>query len=68
MKLPSSEKMQELGKFVSTFGYTIKGDLEEVHPKALQSIISAIKGKKEEEAISTIMLRSLRQARYSPRM
>ena len=63
---PSSEKMQELGKFVSTFGYTIKGDLEEVHPKALQSIISAIKGKREEEAISTIMLRSLRQARYSP--
>lgn len=63
---PSAEKMQELGKFVSTFGYTIKGDLEEVHPKALQSIISAIKGKKEEEAISTIMLRSLRQARYSP--
>lgn len=63
---PSSEKMQELGKFVSTFGYTIKGDLEEVHPKALQSIISAIKGKKEEEAISTIMLRSLRQAIYSP--
>ena len=63
---PSAEKMQELGKFVSTFGYTIKGDLEEVHPKALQSIISAIKGKKEEEAISTIMLRSLKQARYSP--
>ena len=63
---PSPEKMQELGKFVSTFGYTIKGDLEEVHPKALQSIISAIKGKKEEEAISTIMLRSLKQARYSP--
>lgn len=63
---PSPEKMQELGKFVSTFGYTIKGDLEEVHPKSLQSIISAIKGKKEEEAISTIMLRSLKQARYSP--
>lgn len=63
---PSAEKMQELGKFVSTFGYTIKGDLEEVHPKALQSIISVIKGKKEEEAISTIMLRSLKQARYSP--
>lgn len=63
---PSPERMQELGKFVSTFGYTIKGDLEEVHPKALQSIISAIKGKREEEAISTIMLRSLKQARYSP--
>jgi len=58
--------MEELGKFVATFGYSIKGDLEEVHPKALQSIIEQIKGKREEEAISTIMLRSLRQARYSP--
>lgn len=63
---PSSEKMQELGKFISTFGYTIKGDLDEVHPKSLQSIIEKIKGTKEEEIISTIMLRSLRQARYSP--
>lgn len=63
---PSSEKMQELSKFISTFGYTIKGDLEEVHPKALQSIIESIKGTKEEDVISTVMLRSLRQARYSP--
>ena len=63
---PSSEKMQDLNKFVSTFGYNIKGDLEEVHPKSLQSIINKIKGKREEEAISTVMLRSLRQARYSP--
>lgn len=63
---PSPEKMETLGKFVSTFGYTIKGDAEEVHPKALQAIIAQIKGKREEEAISTIMLRSLKQARYSP--
>ncbi len=65
-EVPSQEKMEELGKFVATFGYTIKGDLEEVHPKALQLIVEQIKGKREEEAISTIMLRSLRQARYSP--
>ncbi|HSQ88389.1 ribonuclease R [Romboutsia sp.] len=63
---PSPEKMQDLSKFISTFGYTIKGDLEQVHPKALQAIIEQIKGKREEEAISTIMLRSLKQARYSP--
>ena len=63
---PSSEKMEQLSKFVATFGYTIKGDLEQVHPKALQSIIKDIHGKKEEEVISTIMLRSLKQARYSP--
>ncbi|EQE75077.1 TPA: ribonuclease R [Clostridioides difficile] len=63
---PSLEKMEELSKFISTFGYIIKGDKEEVHPKALQGIIEKIKGKKEEGAISTIMLRSLKQAKYSP--
>ena len=63
---PSAEKMEQLSKFVATFGYTIKGDLEDVHPKALQAIVENIKGKREEEAISTILLRSLKQARYEP--
>ena len=63
---PSAEKMESLSKFVATFGYNIKGDLEEVHPKALQSIVEKIKGTREEEAISTILLRSLKQARYEP--
>ncbi|HSQ34076.1 MAG TPA: ribonuclease R, partial [Peptostreptococcaceae bacterium] len=63
---PSPEKMQDFSKFISTFGYTVKGDLEQVHPKALQAIIEQIKGKREEAAISTIMLRSLKQAKYSP--
>ncbi|WP_236874842.1 RNB domain-containing ribonuclease, partial [Clostridioides difficile] len=35
-------------------------------PKAVQGIIGKIKGRKEEGAISTIMLRSLKQAKYSP--
>ena len=32
----------------------------------MQSIIEKIKGTKEEESISTIMLRSMKQAKYSP--
>ncbi len=63
---PAHEKIETLNKFISTFGYVIKGDLESVHPKALQGIIDQIHGKTEEKAISTIMLRSLKQARYSP--
>ncbi|WP_373598975.1 ribonuclease R [Paraclostridium bifermentans] len=63
---PAQEKIETLNKFISTFGYVIKGDLESVHPKALQGIIEKIHGKTEEKAISTIMLRSLKQARYSP--
>lgn len=63
---PSQNKIQDLSKFISTFGYTVKGNLEEIHPKALQSIIEKIKGTKEEQVVSTIMLRSLKQAKYSP--
>ena len=44
----------------------IKGDTEEVHPKAIQKILKSIEGKKEERAISSLVLRSLKQAKYSP--
>lgn len=63
---PSAEKMEDLKKFIATFGYTIKGDLENVHPKEIQAIVEKIKGTKEEESISTIALRSMKQAKYSP--
>ena len=46
---PSSNKMEALNKFVNTYGYFVKGDTEEVHPKAIQAISKGIKGKKEEK-------------------
>ena len=58
--------MEDLNKFIATFGYHIKGDLEDVHPKEIQSLVEKIKGTKEEESISTIALRSMKQAKYSP--
>ena len=63
---PSAEKMEDLNKFIATFGYHIKGDLEDVHPKEIQSLVEKNKGTKEEESISTIALRSMKQAKYSP--
>ena len=63
---PTTEKLTDLNRFIAAFGYHIKGDLTEIHPKAMQAIVEKIKGTKEEEAISTILLRSMRQARYSP--
>lgn len=42
----------------------IKGS-QEIHPKELQKITKEIKGKKEEVLINTLMLRSLKKARYS---
>lgn len=61
---PSVEKMTTLSKLIHNFGYTLKGQ-NEIHPKELQLLTKEIKGKKEETLISTLMLRSLRKARYS---
>ena len=63
---PSSSKMEALNKFVNQFNMFVKGDTEEVHPKAIQAIIKGITGKPGEKAISTLILRSLKQAKYSP--
>lgn len=63
---PSLEKIESFNKFIHNFGYHIKGITEEIHPKSLQDLLQKIEGTKEEHIISTIMLRSLKQARYSP--
>ena len=63
---PSSSKMEALNKFVNQYNMFIKGDTEEVHPKALQKIIKGVEGKSGEKAINTLLLRSLKQAKYSP--
>jgi len=61
---PDEEKIEALNKILSNFGYLIKGS-QEIHPKELQKITKEIKGKKEEVLINTIILRSLKKARYS---
>ncbi len=61
---PNAEKLEAFAKFIHNFGYTLKG--KEIHPKELQLLTQEIKGKKEESVISTILLRSLKKAVYSP--
>ena len=63
---PSSSKIEALNKFIHNYDLLIKGDIEEVHPKAIQKILKSIDGKPEERAISSLVLRSLKQAKYSP--
>ena len=62
---PNDEKIEKLNEFIYNFGYHIKGS-QNIHPKALQSVLSKIQGTREEHIISRIMLRSLKQARYAP--
>lgn len=65
-EFPTEEKITNFNKFIHNFGYSIKGSLEEVHPKDIQKLLLEVEGKKEEQIISKLMLRSLKQAKYSP--
>ncbi|MCF6466654.1 ribonuclease R [Clostridium sp. Cult2] len=61
---PDMEKINSFNKFIHNLGYMIKGT-QEVHPKDLQLLTKEVKGKKEEILINTLLLRSLKKARYS---
>lgn len=61
---PDQEKITDLNSFLYNFGYKIKGNKENVHPKAFSSILEDIKGKDEEKVISNLILRTLKVARY----
>lgn len=62
---PDQEKLQNFLGFVQNFGYAVKGTGNLIHPRALQQLLDEVKGEKEETVISTMMLRSMKQAKYS---
>ncbi|WP_276356167.1 ribonuclease R, partial [Cohnella caldifontis] len=61
---PDGEKLMHFIQFAGNFGYAVKGKGGSVHPRALQTLLEDIKGTKEETVISTMMLRSMKQAKY----
>ncbi|WP_425058417.1 Ribonuclease R [Sporomusa carbonis] len=60
---PDEEKMARLNVLLNNFGQRLP-KTEEIQPMALQKVLSRIAGRPEERIISTVMLRSLKQARY----
>lgn len=60
---PSSEKIAALQKALGKLGYTL--DLEHTGPQDLQAILRQAAGKPEAQLVSTLLLRSLKQAKYS---
>ncbi|ADU31754.1 ribonuclease R [Evansella cellulosilytica] len=63
---PDEEKLNKFLEFITNFGYVVKGAANTVHPRALQELLDQVKGEPEEAVISTVMLRSMRQAKYDP--
>ena len=60
---PDQEKMDRLNALLHNFGQSLP-KTDEIRPMALQKVLSRIAGRPEERIISTVMLRSLKQARY----
>ncbi len=61
---PDGEKLMHFSEFITNFGYVIKERSDNIHPRSLQKLLEEIKGTKEETVISTVMLRSMKQAKY----
>ncbi len=62
---PNMDKISDLKRIIKPFGYNIKGDINDIGPKALNTVIESSKGRKEEHLINRLVLRSLKQAKYS---
>jgi len=62
---PDPEKIQKLASFIYNFGYSMKVNKEEVHPKEIQKLLSKVEGSAEEALISRLALRSMKQAKYT---
>lgn len=63
-EVPEIEKIQELNKFLINLGYKIKGNKDNIHPKAFAEVLEKIKGTEEERIISNLILRTLKVAKY----
>ena len=60
---PDSEKIRNFAELVHNFGYTLNTK-QAIVPQVLQAILEQVKEKPEERLLSTVLLRSLRQAAY----
>ena len=61
---PDLDKVKDLNKVLYNFGYKIKIVNEKIYPKEVSKILEEIKGKEEEKVVSTLILRTLKIARY----
>ena len=62
---PDPLKLKDLAEFVFSFGYEMKLNEDKVNPAALQQLLAQVEGKPEERLINEVLLRCMKQARYS---
>ncbi len=62
---PDPEKISNFSHFITRFGYKLIEDDKTSLPKAMNKLLHAVAGKKEQNIIETLALRSMAKAIYS---
>ena len=62
---PDEEKIKRFGILINNFGYSIRLQNGELHPKEMQKLLAKVAGTPEEALLSRLALRSMKQAKYS---
>ena len=63
-EVPQPDKISDFLRFVSSLGYSVKGDPKDTRPTALQYILEQLHDKKEFPILSTLLLRCMQKAIY----
>lgn len=62
---PDLEKLSSFQKFIGKFGYAINMSNEQMIAKTLNEVLAKVKGRDEQEVISSLAVRSMAKAVYS---
>ena len=62
---PDMDDVSDLNNFLGIFGLYVKASNGKIHSKAYQTVAQNVAGRPEERAINTVMLRSMKHARYA---
>ena len=62
---PDPEKISNFSHFITRFGYTLMDDDNSNLPKAMNKLLTSVAGRKEQNIIETLALRSMAKAVYS---
>ncbi|MFN8211491.1 MAG: ribonuclease R [Bacteroidales bacterium] len=62
---PDPEKVDSFSHFIKRFGYKLESEDESSLPKAMNKLLHEVTGKKEQNLIETLALRSMAKAVYS---
>lgn len=63
-EVPDYEKIVDTNMFLASIGYKIKATKDNIKPKAFSDVLEKLKGTEYEKVISTLILRTLKVARY----